>query len=445
MKFNKTSLVGILLVSLSYGGSLQAAEQRRQSISDSRQEASRLLEKAVAAKGGRERLRSVKNVLFIHGSGSYRSLMAFPGKEWEWADNRQNKIGSLDVTMTNCELNISYLSYASEAQARRIAPPDGALPDNYVRNTLAFLVEPQGIDLEPIGVLKERVNGKVLDVIQAEFRGERIGFALDPETNLPSAFFRYLSTGKPYHLVLMKDYALVDGIWMPSKVSFGGAAYLPSTFEINLDIDEQFFEKPPNVAAGPDAFRLRGQTPKPSPAQPVSSSTRGIEEWINELMQEGDAETEEAIGELTRQGRAAIVPLEKAFATAKSSNARINVARALLGIDSGHEGALGVLERLVADSRAEPRARLGAALVLSTTAPGIRVLTRLLGHPDAGVRRVSVFAFDERTESLSGASPEVQSAIRGAIPALKAATKDADEVVQGMAEEILEQLQHNRR
>jgi hypothetical protein len=82
----------------------------------------------------------------------------------------------------------------------------------------------------------------------------------------------------------------------------------------------------------------------------------------------------------------------------------------------------------------------GSAFALALTAPGVSALTPLLGHWDSWVRQAAAFAFDERTESLSRASPAVRAATRAAIPALVKALADKDEIVRGMAAESLEQL-----
>lgn len=57
------------------------------------------------------------------------------------------------------------------------------------------------------------------------------------------------------------------------------------------------------------------------------------------------------------------------------------------------------------------------------------------GNKDVFVRRSVVFALDELTEQS-----EVPAIVDQAVPQLRELLKDSDEIVRGMAEEVLEQI-----
>jgi HEAT repeat protein len=185
-----------------------------------------------------------------------------------------------------------------------------------------------------------------------------------------------------------------------------------------------------------------------------------------------------AVDGLKRLGTAAIPALTEFLNTEKKGPARVQVAAALAGIDPKNALARQTLTAIVREGKddelieaavvladldlenevAVPKlakmasktvwipsgknmSRLrGAAFALALTAPGVRALTPLLAHWDSWVRQSAVYAFDDRTETLSHASPSVRAAVKDAIPTLVKALADKDEIVRGMTTEVLEQL-----
>ena len=123
----------------------------------------------------------------------------------------------------------------------------------------------------------------------------------------------------------------------------------------------------------------------------------------------------------------------------------IAAAAALADLAPANDAAVPQLVKMASKSIIIPSAKnmrrqRGSAFALALTAPGVRALTPLLAHWDSWVRQAAVFAFDERTESVDGASPAVRAAVKEAVPALVKALADKDEIVRGMAAETLEQL-----
>jgi HEAT repeat protein len=95
---------------------------------------------------------------------------------------------------------------------------------------------------------------------------------------------------------------------------------------------------------------------------------------------------------------------------------------------------------LLLDSSLMPDFRQSAAFRLMDSEKGIAELTALLSHSDVVVRRCVLFAFDELTELT-----EIPQPVKQAVPSLKQLLKDQDEVVRGMTEEVLEQIESHQR
>jgi hypothetical protein len=103
------------------------------------------------------------------------------------------------------------------------------------------------------------------------------------------------------------------------------------------------------------------------------------------------------------------------------------------------EVATGGSLRSLFNVQEEMMCRRGAAFVLAFSADGIRVLTRLLKEGDLFERQSAIFAFDDLTETSNypeGSLP----AMKDAIPAIAKATKEKDQTMSDMSDEVLEQI-----
>lgn len=174
---------------------LSAEHIRTQSSHDAnRQEAERLWELAIAAKGGRERLQAVSNLqISIREKVWYglrrvpyiqEDLYVFPGKYWEWNDQRKSIFG-LSIRMYNHDRDIN-LWYTDHGKGAHLGRP---------------------VDL---------VHGKA---------------GLIPLYDVQLRYFR--------------NYLDFDGIQMPSKIHG-----LTSSILINVDYDDQIFVRDSNVEGG---------------------------------------------------------------------------------------------------------------------------------------------------------------------------------------------------
>src|ERR1044071_4698879 len=119
-------MIKVLMVALLMIGNICPAafsqDSKTTSPDDNRQEAERLWELAIAAKGGRDRLYGVKNLqLSIREKVRYlirrlsfieEDLYVFPGKSWEWNDQRPAIFGfSLRIYNEDQDINFWYTDH----------------------------------------------------------------------------------------------------------------------------------------------------------------------------------------------------------------------------------------------------------------------------------------------------------------------------------------------
>ena len=114
-------------------------------------ESARLWEQAIAAKGGRDRLYEVHN-LVISSRGKYRSrlsknnqvrreeLFVFPNKYWFWDDYRPDVFG-LRVSMYNYDTNMKYVISDSEPDHQPEAITNGQRNKALRNEQLSSLLE----------------------------------------------------------------------------------------------------------------------------------------------------------------------------------------------------------------------------------------------------------------------------------------------------------------
>ena len=229
---------------------------RAGSRGDTRAEAERLWELAVAAKGGRERLHSVESLLVTRGSRKHPliDLYAFPGKYWRW-DESPEPLG-LAVQMMNAERRDAYLTYPNDPKSPR------KLGDEFLRACqffvteaqLYFLLETRWFRPVPVEAFEGEARGRRADVVRVVVGDRQADYFLDRKTHLPLKV-AYPTSAK-HRYFQAKDYVDVGGLMLPSKVSYGGG-YSDYSYAVNPEYDARLFERPPTVEAGRDAWRPR--------------------------------------------------------------------------------------------------------------------------------------------------------------------------------------------
>lgn len=227
-----------------------------------------LWEQAIAAKGGRERLYGVQNLVEFYPDkrslGVYMvGLYVFPKRFWRWTDDRPTPLG-VYVEMINLERDLAYLAEedsglpVNRGKYGAKARGEGPLLDAQ----LNYLLETQWVKPVPVRVYSGNIGSKSVDIIQTIVNGYRFDFHLDKQSHLPLevAFpWPQNSEGTNYGrgtiYATFSDYADVNGIQMPRKVGHLARPEMSISVQVNVEYDPAIFEHPPNIKAGPDAWR----------------------------------------------------------------------------------------------------------------------------------------------------------------------------------------------
>jgi hypothetical protein len=241
------------------------------------QEARRIWEQAVAAKGGRERLYAVQNLVistvgnYTTGSGKTNTVrtdafFVFPNKVWTWVDFRPDVLG-LTVEMLNFDSNIHYLITSDNSPPVRQTIPYTETSASQTHGLLAYLLETRWVKPELVSARTERIVRRTVDVVRTTVRDEiegfapenkYIDFAFDRETHLPICVRYYHRRGDEEVLDVaenLSDYTEVNGIKVPQKSEVDGKVDKIS-IQLNVPYNEDIFTKPPSVAAGPEAWKM---------------------------------------------------------------------------------------------------------------------------------------------------------------------------------------------
>jgi len=228
--------------------------------------------RAIAGKGGRERLLSIENVLedaeytfwiwfkLKRRTEIHLRFLVLPNKSWLWDDWRPGKL-DLFVVVANGEEGLCW----------RIGPPDSPQQEDCPRDPLglndlyyqlAYLMKTRWVDPEPLRAWADKLEGRRVYVLRVRAAPFEAKYYLDPKTYLARRVVVYdtrKSNDNPFYTADLFDYVAVDGIQMPTKVSEQGSAKYPKRWEFNLDYDPEAFRRPPSVEEGPYAWKPKGK------------------------------------------------------------------------------------------------------------------------------------------------------------------------------------------
>src|SRR5437870_3819397 len=178
MKILTASLIVSLTVLCSLNTERSGFQTIAKPVDGSTQEAERLWELAIAAKGGRERLYAVQSLLVSSGyrykskilgrevKTRFEDFYVFPNKAWQWSDERPTVFG-LFVKMRNYDRNLNYLSYPNDPKSpRRLELAPSATSDRDIAKAqLFYLMETRWQKPQPISVERGNLNGKSVDIV----------------------------------------------------------------------------------------------------------------------------------------------------------------------------------------------------------------------------------------------------------------------------------------
>lgn len=252
----------IALMLMSMSASVLAFGDDKQA--EQEQKARKLWEAAVAAKGGRERLHVVRSLYIAaeakSGSRNY-DLYVFPDRSFQysyWAAYERT-----DVDVFNGRRNVTWWQEGSDPA--QVLKDNESAVDHMKRDQMLFLLVTKWLDPKPLRTRKEWIGLKRVDVVETDVGGWRVDYYLDPKTYLPVRVMFGLSyleraKGKINRVVDMSDYAAVAGIMMPQKLTYSFTdgpekSVQQAKYEINVEYDEQIFERPPTPRMSPDSWR----------------------------------------------------------------------------------------------------------------------------------------------------------------------------------------------
>lgn len=248
--------------------SMSDATNNRERQEKTQQEAQRLWEQAIAAKGGRERLYAVRNMV-ISMRGEYgarllkknqvrrEDLLIFPTKYWSWEDYRPDVFG-VSIHMYNYDNNTS--SVFSDDKTEHTPKPTTDVLGKKALTTaqLSFLLETKWLKPTIVQSSIGRIGLRPVDIVQTTVNGERVDFAFDRKTHLSVRVSYYdVINGKTYiNVQNFSDYTDVSGIKVPQTLESDDGSKYKASFQFNVQYDESIFIKPPPIEAGPEAWKI---------------------------------------------------------------------------------------------------------------------------------------------------------------------------------------------
>jgi hypothetical protein len=200
-----------------------------------RREAQALWEQMIAAKGGRDKLNSVRS---IEQTG-HRKLYKLPGRwwvkktsetqlvrvfvvpdrMWQWADEGATVLG-LHLNVCNLSRDLEYFTGRGEPVIKHGAVCGGQLWEAQ----LVYLNESADVHPEPVRLMQRKELPRNMDAIETKvniYGYFRIGFYLDKHTHLPVRIVvwqhlrNFPDAQTSYEL---GDYQEIDGVMIPCAV-----------------------------------------------------------------------------------------------------------------------------------------------------------------------------------------------------------------------------------
>jgi hypothetical protein len=236
-----------------------------------RVEARQIWEQAISAKGGRERLYAVRNMV-VSSSGKYshrgtkypirqEELIVFPDKYWFWNDLRPDVFG-LTVEMYNYETNMHYITSPDnpQSQPKPIIGVKRSAGELFLYTQLLYLLETNWLKPTLVEATAERIEHRSTNVIQTRVLDRRVDFAFDSESHLLTQV--RISRRRDNKEVLddvidLSDYIEADGIKVPQTIRYDDGMVYKKAFQFNVEYDPEIFLKPSPIEAGPEAWRRK--------------------------------------------------------------------------------------------------------------------------------------------------------------------------------------------
>ena len=217
-------------------------------------EARQIWEQAIAAKGGRERLQAVLNMVISTQTDHIRreEVCVFPDKFWSWDDYRPSVLG-LTVEMYDYGRGKSYMVTNGQQNEPPAITKDSLGRKSLIINQLDYLLETQWLKPTPISSTSAQIGSHKVDVVQTTVENQRVDFAFDQKTHL-LVNVKYYDIPREH---TFWEYDEIDGLKMPTAVQYSGGPKYKAAIKLNVDYDQSIFLKPPAIRAGPLVWKLK--------------------------------------------------------------------------------------------------------------------------------------------------------------------------------------------
>ena len=225
--------------------------------------------RALAAKGGAERLHAIRN--FVISESAPLKVTRFaaqendvivcepPGKWWEFLDYRPGLLG-FSTQVLDLEKRLHLYSEGGDSRSGSFRPADldGAL------SRMTYL---QLVYFMETAVVRPRIGKaeviKGFDVVHSEVGDHAVSFYLDRRTHLPAHVevirtFAIEGVAPPKNQLrrwyTLEKYVEISGLRVPTRVGLGGD-FANATVDVNVDLDPALFDTPPDGVTNGDAWR----------------------------------------------------------------------------------------------------------------------------------------------------------------------------------------------
>lgn len=233
-------------------------------------EAAGLWEQAIEAKGGRERLYSIYNMVVsahqdytTHKGRKNRvrreALYVFPNKYWFYDDYGPDVFG-IGMHMYNYDTGMQYVGGPGDPQTRLEPINKTTERTRHEGGPITLLLETRWLKPIPLKARAERIGLKKVDVVQTDINGTRVDFALDRKTHLPIEvrFYDVVDNKTYIDVQRLSDYTEVSAIKVPQTVKLSDGTLDKSVIQFNVKYNEDIFTNPP-TRIDPETWRPKNK------------------------------------------------------------------------------------------------------------------------------------------------------------------------------------------
>lgn len=243
---------------------------------DEKNQAERVWDQMIAAKGGKERLLQVETMVQEFRSylkfanpkfpnGEIHSVRAFhfPDREWDWIDSGKTVFGSQAIT-ADLAAGSGYIGFPDGAT--RLRSDLGREKALLKEAQLVYLNETRWFQPKPVRLLRGKGIPHSVDAIETTLSDERIDFWISRTDHLPVTIIDYWHNEithvlEPSYTYDFSDYHEAEGIKIPGTVAKTVLAGAPDKVRcytiLNPKLRDDLFTARPRFADGPDAWKAQ--------------------------------------------------------------------------------------------------------------------------------------------------------------------------------------------